>query len=272
MTQRDDNEPWPLSVLQGCAAVLGETQDGLTGSQIGSLLAAIRMADPAPTASKAKRLEAAFVASQNAKGTARGVMTCINHAMQPASYVRTQALFTLRQDRLNEVLTFVGLRVRDEGRIGRGAASATLDEAARHATALVAELERRRTHSEVMKYATLELLQKNNFHACLEASKSVFVRLREMANVTGDGAAVADKALALGKVGVPLLAINSLRTESEQKEQTGFTQVVAGLYGMFRNPIAHDPRAHRTVTDDELLELFTTLSMVHRRLDGAHRT
>ncbi|WUY09346.1 hypothetical protein OG771_39785 [Streptomyces anulatus] len=38
---------------------------------------------------------------------------------------------------------------------------------------------------------------------------------------------------------------------------------------MYRNPATHDPRLHRNVTDDELLELLTTLSIVHRRLDSA---
>ncbi len=33
-----------------------------------------------------------------------------------------------------------------------------------------------------------------------------------------------------------------------------------------------EPRIHRTVTDEELLELLTTLSMVHRRLDGTRVT
>ncbi|WP_225812100.1 hypothetical protein [Streptomyces spinosus] len=32
---------------------------------------------------------------------------------------------------------------------------------------------------------------------------------------------------------------------------------------------AHEPRAHRTVTDEELPEPLPTLPMVHRRLDGA---
>jgi hypothetical protein len=41
---------------------------------------------------------------------------------------------------------------------------------------------------------------------------------------------------------------------------------------MFRNPVAHDPRLKRTVADDELLELLTTLSMIHRRLDDARTT
>ncbi|MFI5688215.1 hypothetical protein [Streptomyces sp. NPDC051636] len=39
-----------------------------------------------------------------------------------------------------------------------------------------------------------------------------------------------------------------------------------------RNPAAHEPRLHRTIIDEELLELLTALSMVHRRLDGARVT
>jgi hypothetical protein len=41
---------------------------------------------------------------------------------------------------------------------------------------------------------------------------------------------------------------------------------------MYRTPVAHHPRLTRTVTDDELLECLTTLSMVHRRLDQARVT
>lgn len=36
---------------------------------------------------------------------------------------------------------------------------------------------------------------------------------------------------------------------------------------MYRNPVAHDPRILRAVSDTELLELLTTLSMMHRRPD-----
>jgi hypothetical protein len=52
-------------------------------------------------------------------------------------------------------------------------------------------------------------------------------------------------------------------------EQTSFVNLIKGHSGMFRNPVAHDPRLNRTVIDEELLELLTTLSMVHRRLDNA---
>ncbi|WP_405861392.1 TIGR02391 family protein [Streptomyces sp. NBC_00090] len=41
--------------------------------------------------------------------------------------------------------------------------------------------------------------------------------------------------------------------------------LIKGLGSMYRNPAAHDPRLHRPFSDEELLELLTTLSMVHRR-------
>ncbi len=261
--------PWTASVLKGCAGVLGDTDTGLTGTELSVLLNRLRFPDPNPSASKRNRLEAAFLARQQSDGNPRRIITFIRDAMSPASYVRSPEQFTLRQDGLNEVLTFVGLRVTDKGQVAHGAASTTLGEAARHATALHQELRRRSTHQSVLDYCTLELLQKNNFHASLEATKSVLERLREMTGMSGDGAALVTKALSLGQSGRPVLAINGLRTQTERDEQTGFVNLLTGLCGMYRNLVAHDPRAKRTVGDQELLELVTTLSMVHRRLDEA---
>ena len=90
-----------------------------------------------------------------------------------------------------------------------------------------------------------------------------------MAGASGDGAAVVDAALSLGKSGVPALAINLLRTQTEKDEQTGLANLIKGLGGLYRNPTAHDPRLNRAVSDEELLEVLTMVSMVHRRLDGA---
>ena len=110
---------------------------------------------------------------------------------------------------------------------------------------------------------------RNTFHAQLEAAKSAFDKLRERTGLAGDGAALVDAALSLGHTGVPVLAINPLTTKTERDEQTGLANLIKGLSGMFRNPVVHDPRLRRTVTDDELLELLTTLSIIHRRLDAA---
>lgn len=90
-----------------------------------------------------------------------------------------------------------------------------------------------------------------------------------MSGLSGDGAPLIDAALSLGKSGAPVIAINNLASQTDRDEQTGFANLIKGLAGMFRNPVAHDPRALRAVTDTQLLELATALSLVHRRLDVA---
>jgi uncharacterized protein (TIGR02391 family) len=82
-----------------------------------------------------------------------------------------------------------------------------------------------------------------------------------------DGATLIDRTLA-GEL--PLLAINSLKTESEKSEQRGFANLVKGLFGMFRNPTAHAPKISWAVNKDDAEEVFTLLSLVHKRIDGSH--
>lgn len=262
---------WSYANLKEVAAVLADTADGLTGKEIGNLLLRLGMADPLPTATKRDRLTEAFVARQNKDSNPRRIITFIVHAMEPVRYRDRPELFTLRQDRLNERLAFVGLHVNDKGQVARGTRAQTLDEATRIATSIRDELQRRKTQSEVLRYCSVEVLKRAHFHACLEATKSIFDRLRTMTGVSGDGATLVDAALSLGKSGTPALAINSLSTQTEKDEQTGLANLVKGLGGLYRNPTAHDPRLNRSVSDEELLEVLTMVSMVHRRLDGVRR-
>lgn len=260
---------WSHGVLREVAAVLADTDHGLSGREIGDLLARLRMADPLPGVTKRDRLTEAFIARQNTDRSPKRIITFITHAMEPVRYRDRPELFTLRQDRLNERLAFVGLNVNDKGQVARGARAQTLDEATRIATSIRDELQRRKTHSDVLRYCSVEVLKRAHFHACLEATKSIFDRLRTMTGVSGDGATLVDAALSLGKSGTPALAINSLQTQTERDEQTGLANLVKGLGGLYRNPTAHDPRLSRSISDDELLEVLTMVSMVHRRLDGA---
>ncbi|WP_342372553.1 TIGR02391 family protein [Propioniciclava soli] len=265
--------PWSLATYESIAEVLADTDTGLTGKEIGDLLTSLHINDPQPTASKRDRLTAAFVDRHNKdKGDPKRIITFIARAMAPIKYRERPELFTLRQDRLNERLAFVGLRVLDDGQVARGAQSRTLDEATRIATSIRDELRRRKAHPEVLRYCSVEVLKKANFHACLEATKSVLDRLRHLTGQTGDGSSLVDEVLALGKTRIPRLAINSLTTQTEKDEQSGLANLVKGMVGLYRNPTAHDPRLKRSITDDELLEVLNLVSMVHRRLDEVWRT
>lgn len=121
----DRYRPWSAAVLQGCADVLADTSTGLTGSKIGALLAELRIPDVNPSASKRDRLYAALSARQNGDGNSKRVATFISRVMDPARYVDTPHEFTMRQDRLNRVLTFAGLLVNAKGEVSTGAASTT---------------------------------------------------------------------------------------------------------------------------------------------------
>lgn len=267
----EQQSPWSYATLKSVAAILAESETGMTGREIGDLLVRLKMSDPLPGATKRERLTEAFVARQNRDHSSSRIVTFIVAAMEPVRYRDRPELFTLRQDRLNEHLAFVGLRVNDEGKVARGAQAQTLDQATRIATSIRDELQRRKAHPEVLRYCSVEILKKAHFHACLEATKSIFERLRAAAGAQGDGAALVDAALSLGKSGTPVLAINALRTQTERDEQTGLANLIKGLAGLYRNPTAHDPRLNRSVGDDELLEVLMLVSMVHRRLDGASR-
>lgn len=270
MTSR--HEPWLEQYVQGVADVLGHTQTGLSGPEIARVLTQARIPDPYPTITKRTRLQEALSQRQAHDRAANCVIAFITLAMAPVHYRNDPQLFTLRQDGLNEVLVYLGLRINAEGAVARGAQATNLTEAARHANTLRTELRRRGTHQAVLDYCTQELLAKDAFHAALEATKGVAQRLRDLSGHPGDGAELVDAVLSRGKAARPVLAVNPGRTETERGEQTGFANLVKGVFGLYRNPVAHDPRVRRTVTDDELLELLTLLSMVHRKLDGAHRS
>ncbi len=261
--------PWPYGVLKNVATVLADTNTGLKNREIGDLLARLHMVDPIPSATKRDRLTEAFVVRQNKDHNPARIITFIVRAMEPVNYRDCPELFSLRRDRLNERLTFVGLHINENGQVAKGALAQTLDEATRAATSIRDELNRRKTHPEVLRYCSLEVLKLDNFHACLEAVKSVFDRIRKMSGEQGDGAALVDATLSLGKSRHSKLAINSLNTQTERDEQSGFANLVKGLSSLYRNPTAHDPRLTRIISDDELLEVLTLVSMIHRRLDIA---
>lgn len=67
--------------------------------------------------------------------------------------------------------------------------------AARRAQELRADLTSRGVHPDVLVFCKAELVADDYFHAVLEASKSIFDKLRVRTGLTEDGGALVDKAL-----------------------------------------------------------------------------
>ena len=90
--------------LERVSAVLADTGGGLTGSEIGRLLALLDIPDPSPGITKRHRLFNALAREQTAKRSGNIVGAFIEEAMRPLRYASDRALFESRRNELNTVL------------------------------------------------------------------------------------------------------------------------------------------------------------------------
>lgn len=255
------------SQLRAIADALADTTEGLTGSEISHLLAVCKMLDTDPQITKRHRLYNAFVHSQNERQERTRILGFVRHAMKPERYIREPQRYEPLRANLNRALAFAGLALDASGGLASVERAQTLTEAQHRASELRTDLEFRKVHPDVLRFCKEELLKDNYFHAVFEATKSVADKLRAMSGLTDDGGTLVDRCLG-GEL--PLLAINSLSTESERSEQRGFMNIVKGIFGMFRNTTAHSPKISWVVDKNDAEEVFTLLSLVHKRIDAAH--
>jgi uncharacterized protein (TIGR02391 family) len=260
------------ATLEAVCAVLGDTSTGLTGSEIARLLSQVGIDDPVPTMTKRHRLFAALAQRQRADRCANNVLAFLKEAMTPVRYVGAQGLFEQRRDDLNRCLAFCGLVLRDDGSFAQVSQARTLPEADQRATRLRSTLVGRDVHGDVLRFCRAELLQDNYFHAVFEAAKSVAQKIREKSGLDGDGSQLVDEAFGIPGSGLPFLAFNSLRTDTELSEHRGLMNLLKGLFGAFRNTLAHAPKISWPMGEQDALDILSLCSLLHRRLDGAVRT
>ncbi len=99
-----------------------------------------------------------------------------------------------------------------------------------------------------------------------EATKGLAERVRAMTHLDRDGHRLVDEAL-LGST--PMVALNALRDDTERSEQLGIANLLKGVFSASRNPPAHEPRVQWHISEADALDLLSTLSLIHRRLDAA---
>ncbi|AOE85926.1 TIGR02391 family protein [Pseudomonas sp. TCU-HL1] len=262
-------DPFDSQQLEAACRVLADTSNGLTGTEIGRLLQEINVQDPSPDMTKWKRLFNALAGVQNRHQVGNHLIMFINRAMNPVSYARDPGTFAWRRDELNVVLAFAGFYVRDDGKVAFTDKATTLDAARARAGRLRAALETRSVHPEVLHYCRAELMDENYFHAVFEATKGVAERIRNLSGLTGDGAELVTKAF-MGQH--PVLVLGPLTSESDKSEQRGFANLLIGLFGAVRNPLAHAPKTNWPMSEQDALDILTLVSLLQRKLDGVSRS
>jgi uncharacterized protein (TIGR02391 family) len=258
--------------LQALCDIFGATDSRLTGSEIGRYLRECGIPDPIPQMTKRHRLYQALRDKQNADGCSNNVLKFVTFVMNPVRHVGSRDYYETERGKLNAVLAFSGLALGEDGQLRPIQAVKTLTEAEARASVLRRVLIERKVHADVVRFCRAELVVDNYFHAVFEATKSVADKLRQKTGLTSDGAQLVDEALGVGKAGHPRLAFNSLRTDNEKSEHSGLMNLVKGLFGAFRNTTAHAPKIHWPIAEQDALDILTTVSLIHRRLDAAVRT
>jgi len=257
--------------LEAIAKILGDTSDGLTGSELEHVLKQSKIPDVDPTNTKWKRLYNAFAEFQNINKMGNHVIMFIVHAMNPAKYISKPELFNLRRNRLNIALALAGYELKNDGKLRRSEKVNDLDSAIQRASKFKSSLAARNVHDDIFKFCTAEILTENYFHAVFEAMKSISSKIRTLSGLTTDGAQLVEGAFALGKTMSPMCAINKLSSETEMGEQRGFVSLLIGMYGTIRNPLGHNAKIEWNMSEQDALDMMTMISLVHRKLDSARR-
>ena len=249
--------------LRHLCDVFGDQATGLTGSEIGTLLLRLDLADLGPGATRRARILEALRRRQERDQGGLIVAAFIEAAMDPLRYAGNQLLFATRQRELNVILAEHGQELMDDGRLHALAATRSHGETAGRLAELRAELERRGAHAQVLEACRVELLERHDADLVVAAGRQLADRVRRLSGLAGDGPELVDKAFGhAASSRLPFVAFNQLRTESERAENAGLVALLKGLYGAARGAMEDDR---------DVVELLTLASLLHRRLDTAIR-
>jgi uncharacterized protein (TIGR02391 family) len=257
-----------LGSLESICKILGDTNNGISGTEISKYLAETSIKDPLLNSTKWKRLYDALSTKQSEDRCSNNILAFIKYVLRPSRHIHRKEWFKNIRTELNYVLSFEGFELTESGDIRETDKVKTFSEAEERAQNLRKTLLDRKIHSDILTFCKAELLVDNYFHAVFEATKSIAEKIRIKTNLTADGSELVDQAFSY-KGKIPYLALNNLTTESHESEQKGFMNLLKGVFGTFRNTTAHAPKITWEVNEQDALDTLSMISLIHRKLDKA---
>ena len=257
-----------LGSLESICKILGDTNNGISGTEISKYLAETSIKDPQLNSTKWIRLYDALSTKQSEDRCSNNILAFIKYVLRPSRHIHRKEWFKNIRTELNYVLSFEGFELTESGDIRETDKVKTFSEAEERAQNLRKTLLDRKIHSDILTFCKAELLVDNYFHAVFEATKSIAEKIRIKTNLTADGSELVDQAFSY-KGKIPYLALNNLTTESHESEQKGFMNLLKGVFGTFRNTTAHAPKITWEVNEQDALDTLSMISLIHRKLDKA---
>ncbi|MFL2071193.1 TIGR02391 family protein [Marinilactibacillus psychrotolerans] len=220
-----------------------------------------------PFSTKWKRLNETIIHECKKAKNAKPFFKVIEYLMQPVNFMNRQEIWNENMQSINSVLIFYGYELSAKGKVIQIDAVETIADANKRLQSFINKLEVYDIHPEIMKFCSAELFDKNYFHAILEASKSLFERVRQLSESSSDGMKLLDYAFSTKKP-VVLIKGNMLATDTERSLYRGLKSLLETITSLYRNPNAHTPKLYDVTSETDAITAFTLMSLAHRTLDN----
>ena len=253
--------PFKLSALETLAKIIG---DRYTGTEITEFFRKAGFPEFIHDGgTKWRFVYASLETLQNQKYGPFNIVKIIEQLCDPQEYFLNPELHASICIKVNNILSFYGLHVGEDGKVR------TLSEKATTIRKPIQENEKifdeRQFHSKIIQHARKLFIEGNYFHAVFECCKVYNKEVREKSRIEDDGASLMSKAFSLSGP----LKLNTQRTDTERNEQEGIMHLSRGIMSAIRNPQAHEPALNWPITLEDALDLLSFLSFLFRKLDKA---
>jgi len=243
----------------------------LTHTKITEHLAGAGIAQSQNGSNKTDRIFYALKERQVQDRCGNNVLAFVIRLLNPKRY-NDESAFERDRTNINEKLVYEGIEIDKSGQPKQVQKAKTISEAKCRSLKIKEKVHGIGVHRDILRYCEEEWLKENYFHAILEITKSVAERLRQLSSYTSDGAELVDECFGLGKDNKPMLAFNTLQTESEKSEHKGFGNFCKGFFSMYRNPKAHNPKILEDTQLNQMTEVLVVATIIQNKLDNTYKT
>lgn len=243
----------------------------LTHRQITEHLKSSGIAESDEGSNKTDRVYYALKARQKQDNCGNNVLAFVVRLLNPKRY-SDEAEFETDRTKINEKLIYDGIEIDKSGQPRKVNKAKTISEAKERSIKIKEKVHGIGIHRDIVPYCEKEWLKENYFHAILEITKSVAERIRQISGVRTDGAELIDECFGLGKEKKPMLAFNTLMSESDESEHKGFSNFCKGFFSMYRNPKAHNPKMLEDTQLTQMTEVLVVATIIHNKLDNTFKT
>jgi uncharacterized protein (TIGR02391 family) len=254
-------EPFKLSALETLAKIIGERYSGSEISEFFRKAGFQEISHDGGT--KWRFVYATLEAIQKKPYGTHNVVKLIQQLCDPQEYFSTPDKHIEICRQVNNILSFYGLMVGDDGKIRKSGEKATSLSKTIPENAKI--FDERRFHNKITQHARKLFIEGNYFHAIFECCKVYDKEVQSKSQMQGFGSKLMEAALATSGT----LKINTQQTKTEISEQEGLMHLSVGLMRAIRNPQAHEPALDWPITREDALDMLSFLNFLFRKIERA---